>query len=98
METGTATGTETVNTAVMNPSWFLSASRYGYKIGTSMAAAHIPGVAGLLFTLEKDTDGDGLINDEVRAALENGCDGLNVSALKGPVNAYHAVSSALTSK
>jgi thermitase len=76
----------------------LPANKYGYKSGTSMAAAHVSGVAGLLFALEEDKDGNGLINDEVRAALENGCDGLDISALKGRINAYHAVSSALTSK
>jgi len=76
----------------------LPENKYGYKSGTSMAAAHVSGVAGLLFALEKDADGDGFINDEVRYALEKGCDGLDVSALKGRINAYHAVNSALTSK
>ncbi len=76
----------------------LPRDNYGYKSGTSMASAHVSGVAGLLFALEKDTDGDGLINDEVRSALENGCDGLDAGVVKGRINAYHAVNSALTSK
>jgi thermitase len=76
----------------------LPENKYGYKSGTSMAAAHVSGLAGLLFTLERDRNGNGLVNDEVRAAIENGCDGLGTSALKGRINAYYAVSSALTSK
>jgi thermitase len=76
----------------------LPENKYGYKSGTSMAAAYVTGVAGLLFAIEEDKDGNGLINDEVRTAIENGCDGLNSSALKGRINAYHAVSSTLTSK
>jgi thermitase len=76
----------------------LPENEYGYKSGTSMAAAYVSGLAGLLFTLESDKDGDGMINDEVRAAIENGCDGLNIASVKGRINAYHAVASALTSK
>ncbi len=76
----------------------LPGNKYGYKSGTSMAAAYVSGLAGLLFTLEDDVNGDGYINDEVRVAIENGCDGLNISALKGRINAYHSVSRALTSK
>ncbi len=76
----------------------LPENEYGYKSGTSMAAAYVSGLAGLLFTLESDKDGNGVINDEVRAAIENGCDGLNIAAVKGRINAYHAVASALTSK
>jgi thermitase len=72
-------------------------NKYSYKSGTSMAAAHVSGLAGLLFTLEKDRNNDGLINDEVRAAIENGCDGLNIGALKGRINAFRAVNNALTS-
>jgi thermitase len=71
-------------------------NKYGNKSGTSMAAAHVSGLAGLLFALEKDRNNDGLVNDEVRAAIENGCDGLT-GAVKGRINAFHAVSSALTS-
>ena len=62
-----------------------------------MAAAHVSGLAGLLFALRSDGNSNGFINDEVRAAIENGCDGLNTSAVKGRINAFHAVSGALTS-
>jgi thermitase len=72
-------------------------NKYSYKSGTSMAAAYVSGLAGLLFTLEKDRNNNGFINDEVRAAIENGCDGLNSGALKGRINAFQAVNSALTS-
>jgi thermitase len=75
----------------------LPGNKYGYKSGTSMAAAHVSGLAGLLFALEKDKNNDGFVNDEVRAAIENGCDGLNTGAVKGRINAFNAVSNALTS-
>lgn len=71
--------------------------KYSYKSGTSMAAAHVSGLAGLLFALEKDKNNDGFVNDEVRAAIENSCDGLNIGVVKGRINAYHAVNRALTS-
>jgi thermitase len=72
-------------------------NKYSYKSGTSMAAAHVSGLAGLLFGLEKDKNNDGRINDEVRTAIENGCDGLNIGLVKGRINAFHAVNEALTS-
>jgi thermitase len=76
----------------------LPENKYGYKSGTSMAAAYVSGLAGLLFTLENDVNGDGYINDEVRAAIESGCDGIHVSAVKGRINAFYSVNRALTSK
>jgi len=75
----------------------LPGNKYGNKSGTSMAAAHVSGLAGLLFALRSDKNSNGFVNDEVRAAIENGCDGLNTGALKGRINAFHAVSEALTS-
>lgn len=75
----------------------LPGNQYGYKSGTSMASAYVSGLAALLFTLEKDRNDDGFINDEVRTAIENGCDGLNTGAVQGRINAFHAVSKALTS-
>lgn len=72
-------------------------NQYGYKSGTSMAAAYVSGLAALLFTLEKDRNDDGFLNDEVRTAIENGCDVLNTGAVKGRINAFNAVSNALTS-
>jgi len=72
-------------------------NQYGNKSGTSMAAAHVSGLAGLLFTVESDRNRNDFVNDEVRAAIENGCDGLNIGAVKGRINAFNAVSRALTS-
>jgi len=46
-------------------------NRYGYESGTSFAAAHISGLAVLLFDVVRDTNGDNKVNDEVRAALES---------------------------
>jgi thermitase len=43
---------------------------YGYKTGTSFATAYVSGLAALLFDLVTDTNGDGRLNDEVRAAIE----------------------------
>jgi thermitase len=75
----------------------LPGNKYGDKSGTSMAAAHVAGLAGLLFAVESDKNSNGFVNDEVRAAIENGCDGLNAGAVKGRINAFNAVSNALTS-
>lgn len=47
-------------------------NKYDDRSGTSMAAAHVSGLAGLLFTLESDRNGNGFVNDEVRARIENG--------------------------
>ncbi len=52
---------------------------YDYKTGTSFAAPYVSGLAALLFNMVTDTNGDGWLNDEVRAAIEAGCQeiGLN---------------------
>jgi len=73
-------------------------NKYGNKSGTSMAAAHVSGLAGLLFAVESDKNHNGFVNDEVRAAIENGCDGLSTGAVKGRINAFQAVNGALTSR
>ncbi len=44
---------------------------YGYKSGTSFAAAYVSGLAALLFNVVRDTNGDNKTNDEVRAALDS---------------------------
>ena len=49
----------------------LPGDSYGYKSGTSMAAAYVSGVAGLLFNVVSDRNGNGRLNDEVRNAIEN---------------------------
>ncbi len=50
---------------------------YGYKTGTSFATAYVSGLAAILFDTLTDTNGNGYLNDEVQAALENGCQQVN---------------------
>jgi thermitase len=76
----------------------LPGDQYGDKSGTSMAAAHVSGLAGLLFALTSDLNGNGFVNDEVRADIEGGCDIVGMSGIKGRINAFHAVEKALASK
>jgi thermitase len=76
----------------------LPGNRYGSKSGTSMAAAHVSGLAGLLVALVSDKNGDSFVNDEVRAAIEGSCDEVDISAVNGRINAFHAVNKALASK
>jgi len=56
---------------------------YGYKSGTSMAAAYVAGVAGLLFSVVCDANDSGLLNDEVRDAIENNCDEIGILGIGG---------------
>jgi subtilisin family serine protease len=51
----------------------LPGDEYGYKTGTSQATAHVTGLAALLYGMAVDSDGDGRVNDEVRAAIEASC-------------------------
>jgi thermitase len=51
----------------------LPGNSYGYKTGTSFAAGCVSGLAALLFSIVNDTDGDGMVNGEVRATIETGC-------------------------
>ncbi|MBM4446915.1 MAG: peptidase S8 [Chloroflexi bacterium] len=76
----------------------LPGNRYDNKSGTSMAAAHVSGLTGLLFALGSDNNSNGFVNDEVRAAIEHGCDELDISAVKWRINAFHAVNEVLTSR
>jgi thermitase len=70
----------------------LPKNQYGYKTGTSAAAAHVSGVAALVFSIAEDTNGDGRVNDEVRWAIENTCTALADDGMgRGLVNAYGAV-------
>jgi thermitase len=60
-----APGFETCSTAPYNS--------YDFKTGTSVAAAHVSGLAALLFSVMADDNGNDRTNDEVRLAIENGC-------------------------
>jgi thermitase len=70
----------------------LPGGTYGFETGTSPAAAHVSGVAALLFAVATDTSGNGFINDEVRYALENSASALTVNGTgSGMVNALSAM-------
>lgn len=74
-------------------------NNYAYKSGTSMATAYVSGLAGLLFGLARDKNGDGLINDEIRLAIENSCDPLNPDGSHiGRMNADRAIMTLLGNK
>lgn len=51
----------------------LPGNEYGYKTGTSQAAAYVTGLAAFLYSIATDSDGDGWVNDEVRSAIESSC-------------------------
>ncbi len=69
----------------------LPGNNYQALSGTSMAAAHVSGLAGLLFTVAKDRNDNVFTNDEVRAAIESGCDRVPFGYVKGRINALKAV-------
>ncbi len=54
---------------------------YGLKTGTSFACAYVSGMAALLFDIVVDTNGDGRLNDEVRAAIETGCQAIDIAGV-----------------
>ena len=61
---------------------------YGCKSGTSFACAYVSGMAALLFDMVTDANGDGRLNDEVRAAIEAGCQEISVSGVgRGRIDA-----------
>ena len=72
-------------------------SKYGIESGTSMATAYVSGLAGLLFTLVTDTNGNGRLNDEVRDMIETNCNEIGtLDVSKRRVNALRAVGQALS--
>ena len=71
----------------------LPGNRYGYETGTSFAAAKVSGLAALLFGMVTDTNGDGRLNDEVRAAIENsGSPAVDLRIAHGAVDFRGAIS------
>jgi subtilisin family serine protease len=70
----------------------LPGNSYGYKHGTSFATAYVSGLAAVLFSLATDTSGDGKLNDEIRRAIEAGCDALGIAGTgKGTINVAASV-------
>ncbi len=67
---------------------------HGYLSGTSCAAAHVSGLAALLCGLAEDKNGNGLVNDEVRLAIESTATPMNLEGTgHGIVNAFAAIAS-----
>lgn len=76
----------------------LPQNEYGYKSGTSPAAAHVSGAAALVFNVATDTNGNGTVNDEVREAIENSCSLVSADGVgEGCINALNAITGALAS-
>ena len=71
--------------------------QYGYETGTSPAAAHVSGVAALVFSVAVDGNGNGMVNDEVRQAIESTCSWIGVDGVgNGLVNALEAAEAAVS--
>jgi len=65
---------------------------YGYKSGTSFATAYVSGLAALLFDVTTDNNGDGRLNDEIRAAIEAGCQEISITGVgTGRINAANSL-------
>jgi thermitase len=76
----------------------LPQNQYGYKTGTSAAAAHVSGVAALVLSVAEDSNTNGTVNDEVRWAIENSCSPIAADGVgNGLVNAFQAVTETVSS-
>jgi thermitase len=76
----------------------LPQNQYGYKTGTSAAAAHVSGVAALVLSVAEDSNTNGTVNDEVRWAIENSCTPIAADGVgNGLVNAFQAVTETVSS-
>ena len=72
-------------------------NQYGYKSGTSPAAAHVSGTAALVFSMAWDINGNGFVNDEARQAIESTCSPtLAEGTGKGCIDAFKAVKLAIS--
>ena len=61
---------------------------YKYESGTSFAAAHVSGIAALLFNVVVDTNDNRRINDEIQAVVEAGCKDIGITGTgEGLINA-----------
>jgi thermitase len=76
----------------MNIYSLLPDNKYGYKTGTSFAAAYVSGLAAVLFNIAVDLNGNGCINDEVRYAIESSCDKIGLEEIgNGCINVAAAL-------
>jgi thermitase len=76
----------------------LPQNQYGYKTGTSAAAAHVSGIAALVFSVAEDGNANGTVNDEVRWSIENSCTSIATDGVgNGLVNAFQAVTETVSS-
>jgi len=68
-----------------------------WKSGTSMAAALVSAEAALLFAIATDANGNGKVNDEVRAAIEESSDTMDRNGIgKGRINVLKALEFLIT--
>ena len=75
----------------------LPLNEYGYKTGTSTAAAHVSGVAALVLSVMADDNGTEAMNGLVREAIENSCTPISGDGVRwGLVNAFDAIAGTLS--